>query len=148
MSDSKLVRLLRYISDRGPVLETLAASTALGMSTTAISQAKGRLLAKDCIRCTDHRSHVVLTQYGEDVLAGINPPPRWKSDKPRPGAKASGDNPSKPPVSHRGKAARRTCRLCLKRFPSEGPGNRICRRCHNSPEWKSAAASGYVRQEV
>lgn len=148
MSTSKLVRVLRHIKERGPVLENLDASRALGMNTNALSQAKGRLLAKDCIRLLGHRSHVVLTQYGEDVLAGLTPPPRWKSDKPRPGAKASGSSPSKPPASHKGKAARRTCRLCLKKFPSEGPGNRICKRCHNSPEWKSPAACGYVRQEV
>ena len=29
-----------------------------------------------------------------------------------------------------GKAAERTCLKCNTKFPSKGPGNRICRRCN------------------
>jgi len=39
-------------------------------------------------------------------------------------------------------AAERACLLCRTRFPSEGFGERICKRCKGQSAWKSAIPSG------
>ncbi len=47
-----------------------------------------------------------------------------------------------PARSLRDVPAKRTCLRCRTVFQSEGFGERICRRCKGSAQWKSAVPAG------
>ena len=57
-------------------------------------------------------------------------------------------NQRKVPMIHTGKSKARDCLMCLRPFPSGGPGERICRDCKHTVEWTSPAISSHVAQEV
>jgi len=55
---------------------------------------------------------------------------------------------SKPPQRSQGKAQRRVCLMCQKKFGSPGIETRVCRGCKSTDEWKSPANGRHVTQEV
>jgi hypothetical protein len=40
------------------------------------------------------------------------------------------------PNDHKDPSRLRRCLICGEHFPSEGPHNRVCRKCKNSQVWR------------
>lgn len=93
-----------------------------------------RAIASDVGRDYMNRSEVdglrwlTLTPAGRNTLEG------------RRNGELNYTTASKVKMRHPGQAKRRKCLQCGDPFNSEGPGNRICKPCKSSSEYRSAVA--------